>query len=483
MQEPKIVWFIPQGRTGNNLLQYLAAEVIKHIYKFDIVQKIDTIDGDIFKITDESYTKITYDYMNSNEQFISDKNIVLDGYFQKSDILLYLRPHLLQYFNIHNNTYINDTYKISDFSNSATKHNIIFDDNTLVMHLRLDDFIHYTSSPNIFVKEELSKFIDTIKFTQLYIVCDKLRHDWEKKYVEYFVSKYQAQILCGSFLDDFNLLKITPRLVTSQSTFSWLAAYLGNATEVYIPYSNFYKDHQILKECHQNCILHYGTPFATFANLLDNINNNSTIDSIMNYNGQAGQDLFVLKVLNSKYKGTFLEIGSNHPIKINNTYLLENTYNWNGIMVEYDNNFIELYRQYRPLSKWVISDATKINYKVLFEENKMPENIDYLQIDLEVNNNSTLQTLKLLDEQLMDKYKFATVTFEHDIYSGNYFDTRNESRKIFEKRGYELVFPDVMNDGNAFEDWYVHPELVNMNYINNIKSNHSMEYIDIINKL
>ena len=287
-------------------------------------------------------------------------------------------------------------------------------------------------------------------------------------------------------MDDFNLLKITPRLVTSQSTFSWLAAYLGNATEVYIPYSNFYKDHQILKECHQNCILHYGTPFATFADLLDNINNinnNSTIDSIMNYNGQAGQDLFVLKVLNSKYKGTFLEIGSNHPIKINNTYLLENTYNWNGIMVEYDNNFIELYRQYRPLSKWVISDATKINYKVLFEENKMPENIDYLQIDLEVNNNSTLQTLKLLDEQLMDKYKFATVTFEHDIYSGNYFDTRNESRKIFEKRGYELVFPDVMNDGNAFEDWYVHPELVNMNYINNIKSNHSMEYIDIINKL
>ena len=77
MQEPKIVWFIPQGRTGNNLFQYLAAEVIKHIYKFDIVQKIDTIPGDIFKITDESYTKITYDYMNSAEQFISDKNIVL----------------------------------------------------------------------------------------------------------------------------------------------------------------------------------------------------------------------------------------------------------------------------------------------------------------------------------------------------------------------------------------------------------------------
>ena len=41
------------------------------------------------------------------------------------------------------------------------------------------------------------------------------------------------------------------------------------------------------------------------------------------YLGQAQQDKFVLNVLNEKKNGYFLEIGSNHPININNTYLLE----------------------------------------------------------------------------------------------------------------------------------------------------------------
>lgn len=46
-----------------------------------------------------------------------------------------------------------------------------------------------------------------------------------------------------------------------------------------------------------------------------------------------------------------------------------------------------------------------------------------------------------------------------------------------------MVFPDVMNDGNKFEDWYIHPDLVDMNFINSIKSTNSLEYTEIINKL
>jgi hypothetical protein len=203
----------------------------------------------------------------------------------------------------------------------------------------------------------------------------------------------------------------------------------------------------------------------------------------MTYNGQIAQDLYVLKCTNYKHNGTFLEIGSNDPIKINNTYLLERDYGWKGIMVEYNNAFLELYQKYRPGSQYIISDATTIDYKLEFENFNIPTDIDYLQIDLEVSNNSTLSTLQVLDKVIMDNYKFATVTFEHDIYAGNYFNTRSESRKIFNRRGYILVFPDVMNNGNQFEDWYVHPDLVDMNYINTIKSNISMEYTQIVNKL
>lgn len=196
------------------------------------------------------------------------------------------------------------------------------------------------------------------------------------------------------------------------------------------------------------------------------------------YLGQAQQDKFVLNILNKKTNGYFLEIGSNHPIDINNTYLLETRYNWKGIMVECDSHWLPSYKQHRPNSIHVINDATEIDYKNVFETNNMPLSFDYLQIDLEVNNGSTLKTLQKLDNDIFDKYKFATVTFEHDIYRTDFANTRLESRKIFKKRGYICVFEDIQNHVYPYEDWYVHPDLVNMNYINNLIENNKNKYTD-----
>ena len=52
---------------------------------------------------------------------------------------------------------------------------------------------------------------------------------------------------------------------------------------------------------------------------------------MIKFYGQAEQDKFVLNMLNNKENGYFLEIGSNDPIHINNTYILEKDYNWKGI--------------------------------------------------------------------------------------------------------------------------------------------------------
>jgi hypothetical protein len=202
-----------------------------------------------------------------------------------------------------------------------------------------------------------------------------------------------------------------------------------------------------------------------------------------NYNGQVLQDKFVVSILKNKQNGYFLEIGSNHPKLINNTYVLEKELNWKGIMIEYDNSWISYYNLERPNSIHIINDATKINYNELLKYNNAPKNIDYLQIDLEVSNRSTLTTLELLNNNVFNEYKFATVTFEHDIYDGDKFNTRLDSRKIFLNRGYILVFPDVRNGQHAFEDWYIHPDLVDMNYINKIKSEQSLDYNDIMVRL
>jgi hypothetical protein len=198
------------------------------------------------------------------------------------------------------------------------------------------------------------------------------------------------------------------------------------------------------------------------------------------YFSQACQDKFILNVLKEKKNGYFLEIGSNHPIDINNTYTLEKNYNWTGIMVEYDNNFENLYKEHRPNSIYILNDATKIDYKSVFENNNMPTEMDYLQIDLEVCNRSTLTTLEILDNEIFDKYKFGVVTFEHDIYTGNHFDTREKSREIFKKRGYMLVFQDVCDKRKevVFEDWYVHPDLVDMKLVCHILINNIKNYED-----
>lgn len=180
---------------------------------------------------------------------------------------------------------------------------------------------------------------------------------------------------------------------------------------------------------------------------------------------QSGQDAFVNEALNSKKNGYFIEIGSNHYSSHNNTYYFEKNLNWKGIMVEYDAQFLHGYKQYRPNSIHVINDATKVNYLQILKDNKFPNNIDYLQIDLDVDNRSTLTTLELFDKTVFHEYKFATITFETDIYRGNFYDTKESSRVIFEKHGYKLLYPDVNihYQGKllgAFEDWWVHPDLV-----------------------
>jgi hypothetical protein len=202
---------------------------------------------------------------------------------------------------------------------------------------------------------------------------------------------------------------------------------------------------------------------------------------------QAAQDLFVEFVTNNKFNGTFLEIGSNDPISTNNSYLFESKYNWKGIMVEYDKNFKNLYNIHRPNSIHVMEDARIVNYREVLDNNSFPENMDYLQIDLDVNNRSTLDTCIHLNNTVFDKYKFASITFEHDIYTGNYFNTREICRNIFLNRGYILVFPDVSvfyeNSYCPFEDWYVHPDLVDMKLINKIISTKSLTVEEIKEKL
>lgn len=49
---------------------------------------------------------------------------------------------------------------------------------------------------------------------------------------------------------------------------------------------------------------------------------------------QEGQDKLVLSMLKNKRNGFFVDLASNHPIMLSNTFLMEHKYGWNGLCIE-----------------------------------------------------------------------------------------------------------------------------------------------------
>lgn len=180
---------------------------------------------------------------------------------------------------------------------------------------------------------------------------------------------------------------------------------------------------------------------------------------------QVYQDMFILSVLNGKKNGTYLEVGGADPFLGNNTVLLEQNYNWKGLSLENDVKFIDNYRSNRK-NPILHTDALKLDYKKLLTENFETNEIDYLQLDIEPARN----TFEVLLSIPFEEYKFAVITYEHDYYVDVTKSYRDKSRKYLQLMGYELVVNDVSPDGiSNFEDWWVHPDLVDPEIIKVMK--------------
>lgn len=189
--------------------------------------------------------------------------------------------------------------------------------------------------------------------------------------------------------------------------------------------------------------------------LLCIMNKNKTIEikKYISY-AETGQDLFIYNLLiqrNNIKNGTYLEIGANHPIKYNTTYLLELN-DWKGISVEIDFKYQCDWKNNRK-NTLIIGDATKLDYTSLFCDN-YNNIIDFLSLDVDGHYCEVLEQLPL------NKYIFRVIIIEHDFYQyGNIY--RDKERIILNSFGYKLICSDVRNADNIYEDWWIHPSYVN----------------------
>lgn len=171
---------------------------------------------------------------------------------------------------------------------------------------------------------------------------------------------------------------------------------------------------------------------------------------------QIYQDLFVLSMLNGKRNGTYLEIGTAGPRDGNNTKLLEETFHWTGMGIEWDENFVKQYEADRK-NPVIQGDALQVDYKMLLNDIAVNGVVDYLQLDCEPAS----VTYEIMKKIPFEDFKFAVITYEHDDYVDMTGLYRQKSRDFLHSRGYMLVANDLSTEGESnFEDWWVHPDLI-----------------------
>jgi hypothetical protein len=180
----------------------------------------------------------------------------------------------------------------------------------------------------------------------------------------------------------------------------------------------------------------------------------------------AKQDEFVARLLSFAKNGFFIDIGSCGAIESNNTFFFE-ALDWNGICIEMDPRYNESYSLRKCV--YINDDALKLDYKKTFKKLKVPNVIDYLSLDIDTNS---LNVLKILP---FKSYKFKIITIEHDSYLyGDIY--QKEQTSILKSNGYFKLFENVYvqqagfnREKCSFEDWWIHPELIDKNIVEKLK--------------
>jgi hypothetical protein len=259
----KTVYFYVQGQFGNNLFQYFAAEIIKKIYDYDEVKPVFDLNMDfVYTIDDEKFKQIITTYINKDKyELESRKDILMIGFFQRSEILKYEREYVRKLFNVDNKNYINNRIQICNIVKYISKHTVKPTSNDLTVHLRCGDFWdHEKNRSQIFDPNDIKNLINMISHDKLYIVYSKPAFDWEKEYYKEFECLNPIWIN-GNMGDDFDFIMSSKKVILSASTYSYIASYLGDAYEIHIPYNSYYGgiegNEQHLADFNDKCKVYY----------------------------------------------------------------------------------------------------------------------------------------------------------------------------------------------------------------------------------
>jgi hypothetical protein len=108
-------------------------------------------------------------------------------------------------------------------------------------------------------------------------------------------------------------------------------------------------------------------------------------------------DLIIDRMFSNKKKGIYVDVGCNHPIKFNNTYLLYKR-GWNGINIDLDNDSIKQFNKLRKRDvniKTLVTSFDGEEKNLYFYHNRSAINtISKTLADKRINKHKEIKTIK-----------------------------------------------------------------------------------------
>ena len=216
--------------------------------------------------------------------------------------------------------------------------------------------------------------------------------------------------------------------------------------------------------------------------------------NVKNIKSQLYQDVFASFVIGNQFDKTFLEFGATDGLELSNSFMLENTLNWSGVLSEPSPQWHEVLKENRQytkiIKKCIWSESGKIldffmsdrgNFSTLNEfidsdKYSMPfntesrkkagklitvETISLNDVIKEYFNNTSPSYIsidtegsefKILESFNFENYRPKVFTVEH-----NFTELQSKIDELMVSKNYERIFRKL----TSFDAWYVSKEALN----------------------
>jgi hypothetical protein len=251
------------GRFGNNLFQYFATKVLGKIlnkeYIFNDSKKPLTRDSNNEKIKIDNMVEIDEEKFNdiiSKNEYLIEGNIYVIGFFQTQDWITLYKDYIQSLFTEENTDRINNEYTISGIFKIVNKINPVRDD-ILIVHLRLDDFLHNIRNSEVIHPDSIIEKIKGIDgVSKVIFISDKIKRSWEMSYIKYLMNNVKnSTSVTNSLITDFGIMYKAKKIMFCRSTLGWIAGILSKEnTSNWFPINKEFK-HQTVNKINENTIV------------------------------------------------------------------------------------------------------------------------------------------------------------------------------------------------------------------------------------